>query len=90
MKILNSKLYEKQLKELLELLSTQDYQATKNFKMYLDTIILNMPSKEKKYKKSIYFDNEDIKDIEFQGCVIPFLIDRKHNCYVILGITRKS
>ncbi|MFT5835606.1 MAG: hypothetical protein ACI9RG_000499 [Sulfurimonas sp.] len=90
MKILCSPMYEKQLKKLLEILSQQDYQETKNFKMYLDTIILNMPSKEKKYKKSIYFDNENIKDIEFQGCTIPFLIDKKNNNYVILGITTKS
>ena len=90
MNILNSRLYEEQLKEILELLIKQDYQATKNFKMYLDTVILNMPSKEKKYKQSIYFDNENIKDIEFQGCTIPFLIDYKNNNYIILGITKKS
>ncbi|MFT7002948.1 MAG: hypothetical protein ACJAWW_000282 [Sulfurimonas sp.] len=90
MNILTSTLYEQQLKEILELLCEQDYKATKNFKMYLDTIILNMPSKEKKYKKSIYFDNENIKDIEFQGCTIPFLIDYDNNSYIILGITKKS
>ena len=90
MNILTSPLYEQQLKEILELLCEQDYQATKHFKMYLDTIILNMPSKAKKYKKSIYFDNGNIKDIEFQGCTIPFLIDTKNNNYIILGITKKS
>jgi hypothetical protein len=90
MTILTSQLYEKQLKDILELISKEDYDSAKKFKMYLDTIILNMSSKEKKYKKSIYFDDENIKDIEFQGCVIPFLIDADNNCYVILGITKKS
>jgi len=90
MNILTSKLYEKQLKDILELLAKTDYKATKNFKMYLDTIILNMPSKEKKYKKSIYFDNENIKDIEFQGCTIIFYVDNSNNSYIILGITKKS
>nr|WP_321267151.1 hypothetical protein [uncultured Sulfurimonas sp.] len=90
MNILTSRLYEEQLKEILELLCKEDCKIARSFKMYLDTIILNMSSKEKKYKKSIYFDNEDIKDIEFQGCVVPFLVDINNNCYVILGITKKS
>ena len=90
MEIFASKLYEKQVKDILSLLLEDDYQATKNFKMYLDTIILNMPSKEKKYKKSLYFDDENIKDILFQGCTIIFLIDKKNNRYVLLGITKKG
>jgi len=90
MNILTSPLYEEQLKNILELISQEDYKAAKNFKMYLDTIIINISSKEKKYKKSIYFDNENIKDIEFQGCVIPFLVDNSNSCYIILGITKKQ
>ncbi|MEA3229046.1 MAG: hypothetical protein U9P38_08260 [Campylobacterota bacterium] len=90
MNILTSKLYEKQLKDILELVAQQDYQSAKNFKMYLDTIILNMPTKEKKYKKSIYFDDENIKDISFQGCTIIFFVDKGNSRYIILGITAKS
>lgn len=90
MEIVTTSLYEKQLKEILELLLDDDYQATKKFKMYLDTIIINMQSKEKKYKKSIYFDNENIKDIGFQGCTIIFYVDNSNSRYVILGITKKS
>lgn len=90
MKIVTSELYERQLTELLDDLAQQDYALTKQFKMYLDTIVLNLPTKVKKYKKSIYFDNENIKDIEYQGCTIIFLIDEQEDNYVVLGITRKS
>ncbi len=90
MEIFASKLYEQQLKDILSLLLAHDYKMTKNFKMYLDTIIVNMPSKEKKYQKSLYFDDENIKDILFQGCTIVFFIDKKNNRYVLLGITKKS
>jgi len=90
MNIITSKLYEEQLKNILELLVKDDYDASKKFKMYLDTIIINIPSKEKKYKKSIYFDNENIKDVEFQGCRIIFYVDNSNNSYIILGITKKS
>ena len=90
MKILTSILYENQLKEILELLVKDDYEVTKKFKMYLDTIIINIASKEKKYKKSIYFDDENIKDIEFQGCRIVFYVDKSNSSYILLGITTIS
>ena len=90
MNILTSKLYEEQLKEILDLIGQDDYKVAKNFKTYLDTIIINMQTKEKKYKKSIYFDDENIKDIEYQGCRIPFLVDKSNSCYILLGITTKS
>lgn len=51
MKIVTSELYERQLKELLDDLAQQEYALTKQFKMYLDTIVLNLPTKVKKYKK---------------------------------------
>ena len=52
--------------------------------------MLNLPTKVKKYKQSIYFNDVNIKDIEFQGCTISFLIDDKNDTYIILGITVKG
>jgi len=90
MNILASKVYETQLKNILDTLIKIDYQQTKNFKMYLDTIILNMPSKLKKYQKSIYFNDDNIKDIQYNGCTIPFLIDEDKNLIILLGIASKN
>ncbi len=90
MKIVCSKLYEKQLQVILNSLVEIDYKTAKDFKIYLDTIILNLPTKVQKYKKSIYFNDENIKDIEFQGCRIPFYIDKKEKNYFLLGITAKN
>jgi hypothetical protein len=67
-----------------------DANAAKQFKSYLDTIIINIPSKVHKYKKSIYFNHEDIKDVEFQGCVIIFYVEKSSNNYLLLGITTKA
>lgn len=86
MNILSSELYKKQLKDILELVNNQSETDISSFKMYLDTIIINMHTKAKKYKKSIYFHNENIKNIENQGCTIPFYIDEKKNRYILLGI----
>ena len=89
MKILTTKLYEAQLKELLEKFLQEDLSATKAFKTYLDTIIINIPTKARKYKKSIYFDDENIRDIEHENFLIPFYIDTKRDTYLILGIVEK-
>ena len=86
MNVLSSDLYKEQLQEALELIKKQNKDAVKNFDMYLDTIIINMHTKVRKYKQSIYFDDENIKDIENQGYTIPFYIDEKKNVYVLLGL----
>jgi len=91
MNIVFSSLYKKQLQEIEKLLET-DKVDVKYFKMYLDTIIINMHTKAKKYKQSVYFQNEDIniKDIDNQGYTIVFYSDEKKNIYVLLGIIKKS
>jgi len=87
--IICSELYEKQLKEILEtIISQSDYQTAKKFKLYLDTIILNVPTKAKKYKTSIFFNDEAIKDIEYEEYLIPFILDDEKKKYIILGITK--
>ena len=89
MKILCSQLYEKQIKKILISIASSDYNQAKKFKLYLDTIILNVQTKAKKYKQSVYSDNENIKDIEHEGYTIPFLFDEPNNTYLILAILKK-
>jgi len=90
MNILCTPLYEEQLKVILEEFISQDEAATKKFKLYLDTILINMPTKAHKYKQSIYFENEDIKDIPHEDYVITFFIDKKNNNYLIISINKRD
>jgi len=87
MQIEVTQLFEEQLKAILEELLAIDVKLAKDFKLYLETIIINMPTKAKKYKKSIYFDDENIKDIDFQNYTIVFRVDRQN--YKVLGIFKK-
>ena len=89
MEILCSELYEKQLKEILESMIQGDISSAKNFKMYLDTLIINIPTKAKKYKQSIYFDDENIKDLECEDYTVIFSINHNYSSFVILGIVKK-
>lgn len=88
--ILASNLYKEQLKVILKHLEEENVSNAKNFELYLDTVIVNMQTKIKKYKQSIYFNNENIKDIENQGYTIPFYIDEKKKVYVLLGLLNSS
>lgn len=88
MNILVTKTYEEQLQAILEDMILSNKDGVKGFKMYLDTILLNIPTKDKKYKKSKFFEDEDVKDVEHEGFTIPFYHNKQKNTFVILGIIK--
>jgi len=89
MKIECSPLYEKQIKDILELICEDSVEDAKKFKLYLDTIIMNAHTKFKKYKQSIYFEDENIKDIEYEAFTIPIMYEKESDKYIILGLVKK-
>ena len=86
MTVVSSPLFRQQLQEILAPLAETNPQGVKSFKLYLDTILLNLPTKADKYKPSIYFDDANARDIEHQGYTIPFYYDKERGVYAILGI----
>ena len=86
MNVVCSPLFTEQLQTILDAMARTNPQGAKAFKLYLDTILLNLPTKAGKYKPSIYFDDEAVRDIEHQGFTIPFFRDRANGVYAILGI----
>jgi len=83
MNVVASSQFEVQLKLML---SNRNPKNAKAFKLYLDTIIINLPTKAEKYKRSLYFNDDKVRDIEHQGCTIPFFEDDTTGTYVLLGI----
>jgi len=88
--ILSSTLFDEQLQEILSSFEKEERNSAKSFKLYLDTVIVNMQSKITKYKPSLYFESDKIKDIENQGFVIPFYTDEEAEIYLLLGIFKKE
>lgn len=88
MQILCTDVYQTQLHAILDEFAQEDLAATKSFKLYLDTIIVNIPTKVGKYKKSVLFDDENIKDVEHKGFRIPFYIEEKTETYLLLGMVK--
>jgi hypothetical protein len=89
MKILATDTFQQQLKTILQEYAKEDFEATKKYKIYLDTVLINIPTKAQKYKKSLYFDDENIRDVQHQGLVIPFYMDEKTDTYILLGAVKK-
>jgi len=89
MSIVNSENYLSQFKEIVDYLASEDLQNAKKFKLYVDTIVLNLETKLKKYKQSHYFKDENIKDIQHEGYTITFYIDESIGICVLLGIIKK-
>jgi hypothetical protein len=88
MKILCSQSFKEQYQDLLKEYAQIDLEATKKYKIYLDTVILNMPTKLKKFKDSTYFNDSNIKEIEHQGHIIPFYINEADEECLLLGIVK--
>jgi len=88
--ILTTQLYESQLKGILQRYAIKDFESAKKFKIYLDAIIINIPTKALKYKKSIYFDDENIRDVVYENFLIPFYKDEKSDTYLILAIIEQE
>ena len=90
MKILCTETYEEELKDILTSLAKGDLEEAKKFKTYLDTIIINIPTKANKYKKSVYFYDDNVKDIEYEGYTIVFYYDDLQDNYLILSILKSN
>ena len=88
MRIFVTPLFERQLQEILEELLAHDVAYAKNFKIYLDTILLNMPTKVAKYNPSDLIDEQGVQEIEHKGLKIPFYYDKQNETYIVLGIVK--
>jgi len=88
MNVVNSSNYLSQFKKIIDKLISEDAESAKQFKLYIDTIVLNSPTKLKKYKQSHYFEDENIKYIHHEGYTITFYIDEENDVSVLLGIVK--
>ena len=90
MRIVCTQGFEHSLKAILSEIASNDISQAKKFKTYLDTIIINIPTKAKKYKQSIYSDNNAVKDVEYDDYTIMFYYDESQDTYLILEIVKKG
>lgn len=67
--------------------------SVKQANLFLDKLeqsIHNLSFMPYKNRKSLSFDDENIRDLIFKGYVIPYLIDTNKDQIIILGIYKSN
>ncbi|EEP3708045.1 type II toxin-antitoxin system RelE/ParE family toxin [Campylobacter jejuni] len=78
------------LEKIADFISLDSIKQANLFLDNLEKSIENIPFMPYKNRKSLSFDNENIRDLIFKGYVIPYLIDKSKNEIVILGIYKSN
>ena len=88
MKIIETENFKIRLKQIAIFIKQHNKQASIKFVKELKQQINDLIFMPKKYRKSIYFDNENIRDIIFKGYTIVYFID--NNTIKILDIFNQN
>jgi plasmid stabilization system protein ParE len=75
MKIVESVKFKKSLKNILFYIAKDKKSAAIKFKKDLQKIIQDLKFMPYKYRKSYFYEKEEVRDLVFRGYVIPYLID---------------
>ncbi len=90
MQIKRHEQYISNLFAILQYISKDKISASRNFKNKLDKKINNLTHFPYKNRPSIYFDNENIRDMIFKGYTITYEINIQDNTIEILDIFNQN
>ncbi|MFA6740342.1 MAG: type II toxin-antitoxin system RelE/ParE family toxin [Arcobacteraceae bacterium] len=88
MQIIRDINYLQKLQSIMEFIAQDSVNQAIKFQVELDEIINDIPHMPFKYRKSIYFNNNNIRDLIFKGYIIPYKIDTTKNQIIIIGINK--
>jgi len=90
MQISKLRRYKNQLTIILKHIAKDKITASENFYTDLNEIIEKIPNFPFKYRKSSYFDNENIRDMTFKGYTIIYRINIKKDLLEVIRIFNKN
>ena len=90
MQIKFDKKFEINLNLILEYIAKDKLEASRRFKKELFKQIKNLSNYPYKFRKSFYFDNNEIRDMTFKGYTIIYEIDLNNNLIILLNIFNKN
>jgi len=90
MKITRTEEYQSELLEILKYIANDKISASKTFRVELNKQIKNIPTFPYKYKKSIYFNDESIRDMTFKKYTIIYRVKPIKQEIEILRIFKKN
>ena len=88
MKIVRGKKYLTSLQKIMRFISLDSKQRALIFRNQLDKQISTIGQMPFKCRKSIYFDEETIRDMIFKGYTIVYKVDKDKEQITILGIKK--
>jgi len=88
MKITKNSTFNKELKEILYYIASDNKNAAKSFKNALISKINDLVFMPYKFRKSIYHEDNTLRDLVFKGYVVVYKIDEKETRIIILGINK--
>ena len=88
MTIIRDEKYILKLQSILEFIAKDSFGRAKQFKNNLDNQIDNLVNMPFKCRKSIYFSDDNIRDLIFMGYAIPYKIYESKNEIIIIGINK--
>lgn len=86
MKIIKSKKFSKNLENISLFIAKDSVDRAIGFINDLEKNIEDLDFFPYKFRKSEYFDDEDIRDFVFKGYTIPYFIDKPNQKIVLLTI----
>ena len=90
MRIFRNEEYKFELQNILRYIANDKIGASRGFKKELDREIRDIPNFPYKYRKSIYFDDENIRDMIFRGYTVNYKIDLDKDIVYILSIFNQN
>ena len=67
-------------------IANESVNRANKFKRSLQKKLNNLANFPYKYRKSYYYDNDNVRDFIFKGYTIPYLIDEENSIIIILDI----
>ncbi|RBQ31172.1 plasmid stabilization protein [Arcobacter sp. FW59] len=90
MKIIRTKQYNFELQSILEYISEDKVSASRNFYLKLNKQIKELPTFPYKCRKSIYFNDENIRDMIFKGYTILYEVSLEQSKIIIYSVFNQN
>ncbi|HBY67806.1 MAG TPA: type II toxin-antitoxin system RelE/ParE family toxin [Flavobacteriaceae bacterium] len=88
MKIKVLKSFSLKLADQVEYIAEDKPQAARKFKKDILKTIKELEALPYKHRKSIYFDDENIRDLVFKGYTIVYRVKPKEECIEVFGLLK--
>lgn len=86
--VIKNETFERDLDNILDFIAHDSLDRAIIFNRELETHLNELPFMPYKFRSSIHFEDENIRDYIFKGYVIPYFIDVHADCIVLLGIVK--